>query len=99
MAKYTRRKRKLSFTSKSFIFLTIAFFSWLFVSVFAGSINTRLTMDIQKMSSEVTLLRNENQHLTVEIQTLQNKDRIFTIAKDAGLNQNQDNVLTINTGD
>lgn len=102
MAKYIEKKKKrkkLSFAGKTGIFMCLTIVGWLFVSVFGGSINRKLEMDIQRMSNEVMALKTENQHLTVEIQTLQNKDRVFTIAKDAGLNQNQDNVLTITRGE
>ena len=39
----------------------------------------------------------ENQKLSSEIQTLQNKERIYTIAQDAGLEQ-QSNIVSIAGG-
>lgn len=100
MARYVKRKkRKMKFVFKSSILLTVALLSWLFVSVVVGSINTSLTIEIQKMNSEIDNYKQENQQLNIEIQTLQNKDRIYTIASEAGLEQSQDNVVSLNQGE
>lgn len=99
MARLVRRKRRrLSFLSKCTIVLTVSLLSWLSASILVGSINTNLTIEIQKMSYEVASLKADNQELNIEIQTLQNKDRIYTMAADAGLVQNQDNIISVNEG-
>jgi len=100
MARYIgkKRKRRLRFLTKCTIILSITLLMRLFTSVFIGSINTNLTMDIQEKTQELTRLKAENQSLNIEIQTLQNKDRVYTIAKDAGLGQNEDNVISITIG-
>ena len=53
--------------------------------------------NIQKAQNEAETLRIENQKLSIEIQTLQNKERIYTIAQDAGLEQ-QSNIVSIAGG-
>ena len=58
-----------------------------------------LTMQIQNMNYESETIKTENEKLSIEIQTLQNKDRVYTIAQDAGLEQNQDNVVSISKGE
>lgn len=78
--------------------MTIMLLVWTFVSIYIGSKDTTIAVDIQNMNSQVATLKSENQKLSIEIQTLQNKDRIYTIAKDAGLNQNEDNVISIQEG-
>ena len=99
MAKLVKRKkRRLAFVTKCSIVLTISLVSWLVVSILVGSINTSLTIEIQKMTNEVNSLKADNQQLNIEIQTLQNKDRIYTMASDAGLAQNQDNIISLNKG-
>lgn len=96
MAKLVKTKRRrLSFSTKCFIFMMIVLVAGLACSIFVGSINTARTIEIQKIKIEVASLKTTNQQLTIEIQTLQNKDRIYTIAKDAGLDQNQSNVISI----
>ena len=99
MAKYIRKhRRKVRFELKCAAVLTVALLSWLFVSIYVGSINTALTINIQKMSTEVASLKLNNQELNIEIQTLQNKDRIYTMAADAGLVQNENNIVSISEG-
>ena len=55
-------------------------------------------MKIQNMNNQINDLRADNQKLNVEIASLENKDRIYMIAQDAGLNQNQDNIISIQGG-
>lgn len=99
MAKYIRKhRRKVRFEVKCAVVLTVALLSLLFTRIVVGSINTSLTIDIQKMSTEVASLKTENQQLNIEIQTLQNKDRIYTMAADAGLVQNESNIVSISEG-
>ena len=98
MAKMIRRKRRLSFISKCTIVMSISLVAWLFTSLFIGSLNTTLTIDIQNMNNELATIKAQNQQLNIDIQTLQNKYRVYTIAKDAGLNQNQDNVVSVSIG-
>ena len=100
MARFVKktRRRKMYFSTKCGIVLSVAVIAWLFVSVFVTSINTNLTIEIQNMKSELATIKTENQQLNIDIQTLQNKERVYTIARDAGLNQNQDNVVSV-TGD
>lgn len=99
MAKYVKKRRKMKFTTKCSVFLSFALACWLLTSIIVGSINTSLTIEIQKMNAEIDNCKAENQQLNIEIQSLQNKDRIYTIASEAGLEQNQDNVVSINQGE
>lgn len=96
MAKIRRRKRKVSKLWKFSVFLfSLALLSLLASSLIVGTFNTSITIDIQKMNNEIEVLKNENEKLNIEISSLQNKDRVYVIAKDAGLNQNQDNIISI----
>ena len=52
-------------------------------------------MEIQSKKAQIDNLKIENQQLNIEIQNLQNKERIYTIAEQSGLVQNQDNVINI----
>ena len=64
-------------------------------SIFLKSSNNALAIDIQAKQIEIDNLKIENQQLTIDIQALENKDRIYTIAEDQGLVQNQDNIINI----
>lgn len=88
-----KQENKRSFLFKCSVVLCISFLSWLIVGVVVGSINTSLTIDIQRMNDEIAALKSSTRDLNIEIQTLENKDRIYTIAIDAGLKPNQDNVI------
>ena len=96
MAKLRKRKRKTSKLNRfAIILFSLSLVSLLITSLFLGSYNTSLTINIQKMNSEISSLKAENERLNIEICGLQNKDRVYVIAKDAGLNQNQNNIISI----
>lgn len=96
MAKIVKKKkRKLQFVVKAFIFLMFSLVCMLASSLYIGTTNASLAIRIQKTNMEIASLRQENQNLSIEIQTLQNKERVYLIAQEGGLNQNQDNVVSI----
>ncbi len=96
MAKIVKKKkRRLSFVAKAGIFFIFSLVCLLGSRLYVGTMNTSLTIKIQKMNNEIASLKAENQNLNIEIQTLQNKERVYVIAEDAGLNQNQDNIISI----
>lgn len=97
MAKFKRKqKRKLKFESIALLLLFFALMSELLCAVFIKTRNTNLTMQIQDLNSEIAAMKAENSSLSIEIQTLENKERVYVIAQNAGLDQNQDNIVSIN---
>lgn len=90
-----RKKRKLRFEVISFCICAFTCALWLLSTLFVGTINTSLTMEIQNKTNEINLLKGENKDLNIEIQTLQNKDRVYVLAQSAGLDQNQENIVAI----
>lgn len=100
MAKIIKKtRRSLRLEAIAACLFLMAFISVIVSNLFVGSMKASLMIDIQKMSNESETLKAENQKLNIEIQTLQNKDRVYTIAQDAGLKQNQDNVISVTNGD
>lgn len=95
MAKYKRVKRRIKFEGVSFIVCVLACFAWLLATLFIRTINTSLTMEIQSKTNEIDIIKNENKDLNIEIQTLQNKDRVYLLAQSAGLDQNQENIVAL----
>lgn len=96
MAKLVKKKRRrIRIEAVAVIMISLSLICWLLSSLFVNTINTSLTIKIQQMNNQVELLKNENQSLNIEIQSLQNKERVYVIAKDAGLDQNQDNVISV----
>ncbi len=65
------------------------------MTLFTNSKNTELTIKIQEKNIELASLRNENTSINIEIQSLENKDRVYVIAQAANMNQIQDNVVSV----
>lgn len=96
MAKIVKRKkRRLRLQGFALIFCTFAGILWLGTTLFVNTINASLTIEIQKMNDELTAISQENDTLNYEIQTLENKDRIYELAATANMDQIQDNIISI----
>ena len=96
MAKIRRRKRKTNKLGRfAVLIFTLSLISLLATSLFVGTYNTNLTMEIQNMTSQIDSLKAENEKINIEISSLENKDRVYAVANDAGLDQNQDNIISI----
>lgn len=95
MAKLRKRKKKNGLNRFAAILFTLSLFSLLVSSLLVGTYNNALTIEIQNMNSEIESLKADNQTLNIEISSLENKDRVYEVAQDAGLDQNQDNVISI----
>ena len=72
-----------------------SFLLWIFASLIINTMNNNVTMRIQTMNEELLLLKNQNQTLTYEIQSLENRDRIYAAATAADLDQLSDNIISI----
>ena len=77
------------------VLFTLSLIAWLLSSLLVNTMNTRLTMKIQELNEELTVLKMENQSLTYEISNLENKDRIFAAAALADLDQVADNIISV----
>ena len=95
MARIVRSKKKRNKSLKwSISFLLVVFILKLFSSIFLNSYSNNITVNIQNNETKIRELKTENAQLRTDIQVLQNKERIFTIATENGLEQ-QDNVISI----
>ena len=90
-----KKKRKLSFRGFAVLLFSFSLFALLVSSLLINTINASLTMKIQKMNDELASLRTENQTLNYEIQSLENKDRVYEIASTANMAQVQDNIISL----
>lgn len=95
MAKIRKKRRRLSLFGFAFVFFTFAVFAWILSSLFINTQNTSLTIKIQNMNEEIASIKKENKTLNIEIQSLENKDRIYTIAQSSNLIQNDSNIISI----
>lgn len=95
MAKLRKRKRRLNWYNISLIFFSLSLLIFLGMTLFTNSKTTELTIKIQEKNIELASLRNENTSINIEIQSLENKDRVYVIAQAANMNQIQDNVVSV----
>lgn len=94
-----RKKRRNAASRLLWIYVLLCVCIYVLVNVFMNSSNNSLAVDIQSKKEQIEALKVENQQLDVEIQTLRNKDRIYTIAKESGLEQIQNNIINIKESD
>ena len=96
MGKIYKKKRKTNkFNQGATIFFSFAVVVYLGVSLFVGTANTNLNMKIQNITNRISELKLENEKMSISISSLENKDRVYTMASDAGLDQNQDNLISL----
>lgn len=93
MARIVNKKRRR--LKKSVVFTTVFLLVYLGLILFTNTMNTSLTMKIQKMNEEIDLITKENQTLNYEIQNLENKDRVYEIAQTADMGQISDNIISV----
>lgn len=91
----TKKRRVIRLEAIATLLFTTAIIFTIMANLFLRNINTSLMINIQKMNNESASLRTENQNLTVTIQTLRNKDRIFKAAEEAGLSRNNNNIVSL----
>ena len=85
----------MSLNGFALIVFTFSMIAWLITTLLVNTINTSLTMKIQTMSEELAMLKNENQSLNYEIQTLENKDRVYEVAQAANMDQISENIISV----
>lgn len=96
MAKLARRKKtKVRIDRVAIVAMVFSLTLWLFATIAIKTRNTSLTMKIQKMQDELIELSSQNQTLNIQIQSLENKERVYEVAVTANMNQIQDNIISI----
>ena len=93
MARIVNKKRRK--LKKEFVFITVFLLAYFGVVLFTNTLNTNLTMKIQKINEEIELITKENKTLNYEIQNLENKDRVYEIAQTADMGQINDNIISV----
>lgn len=79
------------------VILLISLLVFRIVSILVLSIITnQLTVSIQATENRIEELHSENNALRIDIQGLQNKDRIYTIANEEGMIQQNNTVVVKN---
>ena len=97
MAKIVKVKKKRSMRLQVFtlLFFSVSLVMYLCSSLFLRSINNSLSTQKQQIETQIAALKVENDAVKVAIQGLSNRERVVSIATDAGLSMNQSNIVTI----
>ncbi len=98
----TKKKRALNLNALKAIactMLTVSLMTTMFSNIFLHTYNNGITVSIENINREATMLESQNNALNLEIQNLISKDRVYDIATEAGLSQNQNNVISIVEGE
>ncbi|MCI5773874.1 MAG: hypothetical protein MR210_04860 [Erysipelotrichaceae bacterium] len=101
MAKIVRKRKKRSIKLQVFslFMLSLSCIAYLLTSLFLRSYNNSLSTQKQQLESQIAALEVENDAIKVTIQNLSTRDRVVSIANDAGLTMNQSNIVTITEGE
>lgn len=65
------------------------------VNIIFGEINNTLAKQVQDKEREIHRIQMENDAVSVEVNTLNTKERVAGIAAEDGLSLDQDNIITI----
>ena len=101
MAKIVKVKKKRSMRLQVFtlLFFSVSLVMYLCSSLFLRSINNSLSTQKQQIETQIAALKVEKDAVKVAIQGLSNRERVVSIATDAGLSMNQSNIVTITKGE
>lgn len=90
-----KKRRKIRISGIAKIMITFAFLGLLYCQLFVNTRNASLIMKIQTLNEEVEKIQKENQSLNFEIQSLENKDRVYEIAQTAQMDQVANNIISV----
>lgn len=101
MAKIVKTKKRRTFNLQGIAVLlfTVSLMAAMFSNIFLHTYNNGITVSIENIKREAAMLESQNNALNLEIQNLISKDRVYDIATEAGLSQNQNNVISIVEGE
>lgn len=101
MAKTLKKKRKkklkLPFFTAALFFVSVM--SYLASVLFLRTYNNSLSSQSQEIMAKINELQVQNDAVAVEVNTLNNRERVNSIAADNGLSLEQNNIITITKTD
>ena len=89
------KKRKIRVNRILFVVFFFSGFLYLVSCLFLQSYNNDLSMQLQSMKSEIVIVKDSNNSLKINIQSLSSNNRVQGIAQEAGLTLNQNNIISI----
>lgn len=94
-----KKKKKLKLLNFSVVFFMLSAILYLGSTLFLRTYNNSLSSKKQEIEAKISELKVSNDALAVEVNTLNNRERVNTIAADKGLSLDQNNIITITKTD
>lgn len=94
-----RKKKKLKLLNFAVSFFMVSCLMYLASTLFLRTYNNQLSSQKQEIEAKITELQVANDAVAVEVNTLNNRERVNTIASDKGLSLEQNNIITITKTD
>ena len=94
-----RKVRKLKVTRGEKLLYSLAILCGIFsfaASVFCGANIGNLKMNVEKLKYDITDQEKKNESLTMKMNELTSFDKVKEVAKEMGLEYNNDNIVIIN---
>lgn len=96
MAKKRVTKKKTSkFVKLIYTFAIVLTISFPIVSIMSKAFVSKLNIDVEKLKSKVASKEKTNQSLTMKINELASLENIQAVAKEYGLEYNNDNIKVV----
>ncbi|MBO7703920.1 MAG: hypothetical protein J6S26_05690 [Solobacterium sp.] len=90
-----KKKKKLKLINFAVVFFLTSSLLYLGSTLFLRTYNNSLSSRKQEIEAKITELQVANDAVAVEVNTLNNRERVNTIASDKGLRLEQNNIITI----
>ena len=97
IVKVKQQKRGINKFVKFFV--VFALFASLFSNLVIKNVNNSLTIQLEDITRQSVKLKQDNDTLTLEIQGLISKDRVYDVAEEAGLVRQESNVKNVVRGE
>lgn len=94
-----KKKKKLRLPVFTAVLFFVSVMSYLASVLFLRTYNNSLSSERQKILVQINELQVQNDAVAVEVNTLNNRERVNSIAADNGLSLEQNNIITITKTD
>ncbi|MBQ9328284.1 MAG: cell division protein FtsL [Solobacterium sp.] len=94
-----RKKKRLRTNIAVGVLFIISCLAFLTSTLFLRTYNNSLSSHKQELEAKITELQIANDAVAVEVNTLNNRERVNSIAADKGLSLEQNNIITITKTD
>ena len=90
-----KKQRRIKYNRVVSLVTFLSFTLYLFTCLFLQSYNNDLSMQLQSIKGDITTIKDNNNSLKINIQSLSSNNRVQDIAGEAGLSLNQNNIISI----